>query len=701
MGFRGSADAAERASTASAARDTQAAQAAAQVDAAYRSGGAEAAAKKLKEVTAGVPPEVAADINAAARPTVDKILADLDRTKGRGVDGDQLTGNDAARAFDRTVADLSAALSAGASTARGKAELDHAIGAITDSITRSGVGRFDEALGNTVLGGDTRDLSRAGQADTALAVGVMESLTAAGKTREADDILQNVNDGMKLLNGAVGELSRKVEQHNADLSRLMQDWAPLMTPEQLERAIQNFKDSHPEYAQLEAMGAGVVRAANQLNGVPERLPGLGRADDLSRTLDASTDHLAALGTLTKSGAEELAKLQADPSQPGILDRLIDLAKAGKKDLGYLQKVSTFLVNNAVSQALAASASGNTDDVARAIANLERFGPVFGLDRNSMRSLTESFERVASASTQQEAQDALQRLDRSLENVKGQGAFAGSTGIGTAVRGAALVLSVGVTVGSVRTAIDNPSFQNVVAAYSNAVGTGQAGVKFAQSFFENSKGLASAGNALKVAGNIAGALTAGINVFQAGKALADGDPASAALYAAQAAAGIAALAGATGVGFVVGVGAALALAQLQKVRASNRFEDRHTEAFLQGAGLSPEATHHLRNADDEGRSVGPVFAEMARRMGVDPVAFLQAVGRLPPREILRLVEAAHGVDPDRDGKFRQTHETDAAAGLSSLTPPRSIEGLIVFMRNVGIDLGSLSPPRAPSGAGTRA
>jgi hypothetical protein len=286
-------------------------------------------------------------------------------------------------------------------------------------------------------------------------------------------------------------------------------------------------------------------------------------------------------------------------------------------------------------------------------------------------------------------------------VKGQGAFAGSTGIGTAVRGAALVLSVGVTVGSVRTAIDNPSFQNVVAAYSNAVGTGQAGVKFAQSFFENSKGLASAGNALKVAGNIAGALTAGINVFQAGKALADGDPASAALYAAQAAAGIAALAGATGVGFVVGVGAALALAQLQKVRASNRFEDRHTEAFLQGAGLSPEATHHLRNADDEGRSVGPVFAEMARRMGVDPVAFLQAVGRLPPREILRLVEAAHGVDPDRDGMFRQSHETDAAAGLSSLTPPRSIEGLIVFMRNVGIDLGSLSPPRAPSGAGTRA
>ena len=695
LNFAGAQSGVAPASVAGQQQSGNVARAKADVEAAYRSGGAEAAARKLQELTANVSPDVAAQVVAAARTTVDRITADL-AAKARDVDGDQYSNNEASRAFDRTVADLSAALNAGASTPAGKAELDRVTRTITDDIKANGIGRWDEALGNSALGGDAKDFTRGGVGDTGLAVAVMDSLTASGKTGEANDILQNVNSAVQTMTHATSALSDKVEAHNKDLARLMQDWAPLMTESQLQQAIEGFKASHPEYAQLEAIAGDATRAADQLTRLPTSLSRLGNFDDVTRSVDGLAQNMGQLAALTDNGKAELAKLQAAAAQPGaapgLIDRLVGLAESGSLPLDVMKQVSTALTNNAISTALAASASGDTAALNRAIGALENYGPIFGLDRNSMESLTASLSEVGAATTQTEAKDALQRLDRSLTNLEGEGVFTGTNGIGTAVRGAALLLSIGATVGSFDQAIKDPNFENIVNAYSSAVGTGEAGVALAQSFFKNSATLGRIGSVFEVAGKLGGVLTTGIAVFQAGRALANGDPASAALYAAQAAAGILALAGATGAGFVIGVGAALALAQLNKVRASNEFEDGHTEAFLQGAGLSPEATHHLRNADSDGRSVGPVFAELARRMGVEPSEFLQAVGQLPPGEILKLVEAAHGVDPNGDGEFRQTADTDAQAGTSRTggrttiqVRPESIQGLIEFMKNQGIDL----------------
>lgn len=168
---------------------------------AYARGGAPAAAKALREVTADQPPEVVAAINAAARPTVDKIITDL-ASGSKEADGAQADQGQKQRAFDQTVADLSLSLSRGATTPAGKAELDHAAQSITAAITRDGVGRFDEALGNSALGGPNygnfngdglTNLDGMASADTGLAIAVMGQLNTAGKTSEADDILQNVN----------------------------------------------------------------------------------------------------------------------------------------------------------------------------------------------------------------------------------------------------------------------------------------------------------------------------------------------------------------------------------------------------------------------------------------------------------------------------------------------------------------------------
>jgi hypothetical protein len=71
--------------------------------------------------------------------------------------------------------------------------------------------------------------------------------------------------------------------------------------------------------------------------------------------------------------------------------------------------------------------------------------------------------------------------------------------------------------------------------------------------------------------------------------------------------------------------------------------------------------------------------------------------LDSNRLLQLVEAMHGVDPDGEGEFRQTDDTDERAGVSvrpGAPPqsPRSIEGSIRFIQNQGIDLGAVSRGR---------
>src|SRR5690606_32764024 len=134
-----------------------------------------------------------------------------------------------------------------------------------------------------------------------------------------------------------------------------------------------------------------------------------------------------------------------------------------------------------------------------------------------------------------------------------------------------------------------------------------------------------------------------------------------LHMAQAAGAVIALAGSTGVGLAIAAGAGIALVQLDRVRASNVMENGHTQAFLEAAGLSEDVSYHLRNADSGGRGVGPVFNAIAEHLGVEPRDFLQAVGELSPDEVLLLVEAAHGVDPNDEGAFRIEADSDARVG----------------------------------------
>ncbi len=694
--------------------DVQVEEAAAQVAEAYREGGAQAAAAMLNSATIAFEPDVVARINEAAAPTIDAIVSDL-REQSGDADGSQSSQGDAQRRFDATVANLSAALGRGASVPRGAEVLERVSADIADAIATDGPGRFDEALGNAVVGGPnflgapgaavlTDGSSMTTTADASLALAVVDRLKAGGKTGEADDILQNVHASLGALNGAAEHLTERVNTLNADLATLVQDWSGLLSAEQLEGAIAAFRESHPEYEQLEHLAGGALRVQDQLAAAvgSGRLEGLDHADDVAQGVERATDTFPDLAGLTDSGQAELARLLREQEEqsgpPGLLQQLGALASQRKKDAGYLQRVGSLLLNNTVATALQASEAGDLAAVSASVRALERQAAVFGVAPDRLRDITSNLEAAATAQTQQAAEDALQRMDLSIQRAGEEGVFASTSGLGQAFRAAGVTLGAAATVGAVATAIDEPSFANVVGALSGAAGTAEAAIGLARGVTRNFELLQGAGGVLRNVGVAAGVIGTGMSVFNAGQALARGDVAQASLFAVQAAGGVAALAGATGVGAVVALGAGLALAQLGRVRASNRFENEHTEAFLQGAGLSADATRHLRNADDAGRSVGPVLAGLARHLNVDPQALLAAVGELEPDRLLQLVEAAHAVDPNDEGVFRSTDESDAQAGtvppgLFEPLAPRSLEGLVQFMRNQEIDLGELPPAPA--------
>ena len=101
-------------------------------------------------------------------------------------------------------------------------------------------------------------------------------------------------------------------------------------------------------------------------------------------------------------------------------------------------------------------------------------------------------------------------------------------------------------------------------------------------------------------------------------------------------------------------------QLSRIEASNLLETEHTEAFLQELGFPEEITHHLRNADSGGRSIGLALQGVMEMSGANPQVFASALARLTPSQALDLAEACHGVDPNGEGVLPQTDDGAAYA-----------------------------------------
>ena len=130
--------------------------------------------------------------------------------------------------------------------------------------------------------------------------------------------------------------------------------------------------------------------------------------------------------------------------------------------------------------------------------------------------------------------------------------------------------------------------------------------------------------------------------------------------------------------------------------------RKPSSYRKELGIPEDVTHHLRNADSGGRSIGRALQELMEMSGSNPQAFVQALASLTPAQANDLAEASHGVDPNNDNVLPATDEYAAYAGLSreelndqginangpiyfTYTRPHSLDGLRNYIVRQGISL----------------
>jgi len=691
---------------------------------AFAQNGAEGAAAELRKQTENVSSDDAAALLRAAQPTIDRVTEELGKN-AKKVDGDQFFPgavlNPGQAAFDKTVTDLAAATNIAVKEGKNPDVLQAVGASITRNIDKKNIGRFDEALGNALTNGSGANLS----------FEVSRQLTDAGRGKQADDILENVEKGTKAFNDHMKDVGKKVEEHNQELALLIQQWGPLMTGEELAGAITKFKEGYPEYEELERLGGQMVRTAQSLKEMPENLKGMDHADDI---VEANEKLVAEQFPRIDQSGEARVELEGLFRREGRGESTLlkDVPSIAKKhgDDKFLENFSTLAVQTITAQAVAGANSADPKPFEEGLEGLRKNAELFGLQPGQLDDVVAKLQQVKSVAQANpmpeappggssnftvppELNAALNSLRGAVDGLSGMGLFTVSNGLSKAFHGmGGLVAGAGLGI-SVNDAINDPNVPNVLNAINSAAGAGLTAEAALGIFRGAPPATGSAFVTRYVAGKALGAMGALISLGQGVDAGVNKDPAKAALYTAQAAGQAAIVAtglgtvsaslALTGVGIVLVVGAGWGLYQLDKVRKSNKQENKHTEDFLEGGGVTNrDITHHLRNADSEGRSVGPVLTALAKHLGMNPPDLLDKVQKLPKDKVRQFVEACHGVDPKDDGTFDVTANNDWMAGNETIVgpgghsldvSPHSLTGLANWAQKRGLELTTPAPAPA--------
>ena len=289
----------------------------------------------------------------------------------------------------------------------------------------------------------------------------------------ANDSLQNIKESVKGMNFIFDKVAGQVEDSNKQLALLVKQWGPLMTKEELNGAIAEFKKSKPEYEELEKLSGPMVNMSNMLSKLPPELAKL----DEGKKVQEETAHLIEKNLpraqLTNSGQAALAQLTVDEGngQDTVLGRLNDLAGNFSNGKEFLASMATASLNASVGKLVAGLGANDTRAVDSVIAGLRKQGRLFGLDKNSLDGIVNSLQQARAATTPQAASAALSQLDDHLKSAQGSGTFSSTSGLGQAFRTAGVALGAVGAYGSIDAAVKDPNFENVVGALTASAGLG--------------------------------------------------------------------------------------------------------------------------------------------------------------------------------------------------------------------------------------
>lgn len=634
------------------------------IDAMLASGdleGAYAASQAMRAAATDVPPSVATAILQGLDDlgTMDRLTAILG-SSAAGADGNYEVGflpGHPAQLFDGVVQDLSFL-----ATRSGDLDLTQELGRdLAGAMNPDDIERFDEAFRNAVFTGQGADLTAA----------VIEELSAAGRTDQAEHVLDELDRGLHDLQDYFHGQADRRDEAFAELGYLQQQFGPLGTEAEQTAAAQAFLDNFPEIDEVERLGGVMATDLDVIARLRESVPDLnvGQLDDNEEDMLREFPRFAN----TEAGSAVVAEaLEAQSNgHSTFLDRLTTVDLEGEDRAAFMEETGLALNRSALQQASAAVATSNPERaqlILDGLLNLTGAAEIQGVENISdLEPLIDAMGEVAAAgaadnpppSVYQSAQNSLNTAMAELRDRMPGLDLTNSPRLRLLTGGTAILGAAGVATGGVPDGFDE--WLGTIATAS------ESGFQVA----ELVQGIRGAnGAAFGIGAKVAGFAGAFASVISAVYAAEDGDYAAAGLHAGAAVGGalvtLGSSAAVTGVGAVLVFGAAAGLYQLGRVRASNVHENGNTEAYIRE--LIPDADdaviRHLRNADDEGVNSGIVFQAAAQRLGLDPPEFFDQLSRLEPDQVLELVESAHAlVSDDRRevGDLTQTHPSDSHVG----------------------------------------
>jgi hypothetical protein len=711
---------------------------AADVASTYHLKGADAAAARLDELTTTSSPEIAREAIIAAQPTMDAIGADLGGRAGAAdpvnVTKDRrVVQNPHSPGYDRTVQHLSNVAYLASQAQGGEAAVKVVAQAVAKHVDSKNIGRLDEALGNSVrqTGAATLSIAVADQLQLDIDAG------SGRKANQADDVLQNVQQGLVDLRkdtaAAAGNLA------NDKAFRLISGYTEIKGTKTVDKkdvdpagALRQHFATHPDeeknykdaLAALDRQGLAALRAqfstpnpnpnvnpnSTLTSNLPPSLQGLEHGKKLieeRQAFDADGTMAFALSTSRSAGAEldRMVVARGDKGESFVANAAtsIGLAKSVQESIGSLY------IKTTLEKAYAQVRDNKVDDAVATLDSLKNKGKLFGVDDVKVNKAIDALKaNVTAAGADGVTPDLLKAQAKQLDKDLASAGFDADTTLGKTLRVVGISMSICAFVKSAKAVFtDGTDPGEVLQATVAGAGLGKDGAEF---FAKDAALLKSAG--WKLGGVALAGFGVAMDVVSLGGHLSDGKLSDAGLD------GLSAVGGGLGIWATLSSGAALGgwagpiglglvalaaagkfgLAQYRHVHDANLLENGATQAYLVKMGFNEKVSYHLRNADENGRSVMPALADLAKSYGynlndpIDAQKFVDYINSFEKSDhslayLGQLVEAAHHVNRRDDGSLQQDLTSDEKYVLSQasngnfLMYPESIDsmaGLRVFL-----------------------
>ncbi|ASY65886.1 hypothetical protein SJ05684_b49040 (plasmid) [Sinorhizobium sojae CCBAU 05684] len=554
----------------------------------------------LERLTAGADPKLAVELVSVAMPTIEAANA----RKQEQIGGDLIGMNGQANMM--TIIDRIAGTPGGDQLAR----------------------RF-AALGGYHPNVMPMAISNGSRLDYPIAV-------AGGSAKAAPNfVTENIVPNVKQY--ASGTVNRDVIAYGAhmqELQWLVSNHGKTMTPEQLTKAIADYKkDKGAEWGVTEQrlednIAANGKKLLQQLTALGELPP------ELASQQQAVDEQIGKILSDEKTAMAINIAMRKDPAlleSPAVLNLMSYQARLSDRGRKLAEEATTQIIRHKVLPSFTDLQSDDPAEIGKARASLETLKkgklsqmlgiPGIDMDR-AIDAVTKSLPEAGETLEQSSAKMA--QLNEDLNDLKsssGVRSFANTTGPGQILRLIGVAATGASLANSAATAQNNPTLRNSLKVAIDAVGLGQRAVEILGGMDHldaDSAAVRHFGSSSRPAVKFLGALSGGFDAWMAVDHFRDGDPLMGSLSAAAAGGTIMAALG-TGTMFgpagLVIVGAAVIG---QMIVADTRDSNKHMNAtsmrFLAHSGLDEGIARVLVDQSGDGHSPVPILGRYAELKG---------------------------------------------------------------------------------------